>query len=74
MQCINKSIKYKMNHILRNIKNNINNINKLNIVQLNIIGSLCLCVEYLNFLKKKDIKKYYNCMITYFNNNKHETK
>lgn len=61
-----------MNHILLNIKNNIHNINKLNIVPCN--NKFCLCVEYLNFSKKKDIKKYYNCMITNFNNNKYVTK
>ena len=32
----------------------------------------CLCVEYLNFGKKKDRERYKHCYITYENNQKYE--
>lgn len=34
----------------------------------------CKCVEYLDFGKKKDIKYYHQCFITYMNNKKYEIK
>tara|TARA_Y100001958_G_scaffold6245_1_gene3851 strand:- start:2207 stop:2440 length:234 start_codon:yes stop_codon:yes gene_type:complete len=33
---------------------------------------VCLCVEYLNFGKKKDRDRYKHCYITYENNQKYE--
>ena len=33
---------------------------------------LCLCVEYLNFGKKKDRDRYKHCYITHENNEKYE--
>lgn len=34
----------------------------------------CICIEYLDFSKQKDLYKYEHCYITNLRNNKYNTK
>ena len=36
--------------------------------------TFCVCIEYLDFSKKKDIYKYEHCYITDMRNNKYKPK